>query len=59
MADVIAGSRAVWISNEIPAVSPCENERPNGFCPAGQFLLTKNKVPVAYLDPHGRFAQWF
>jgi hypothetical protein len=59
LADVIAGSRAVWISNEIPAVSPCENKPPNRFCPAGQFLLAQNKVPIACLDPHGRFAQWF
>jgi hypothetical protein len=58
-ADVIAGLSAVWISNESSEVSPCENKPPNGFCPGGQFLLTKDKMPIGCLDPHGSFARWF
>jgi hypothetical protein len=59
LADVIAGLGAVWISNEISEVSPCENKPPNGFCPSGQFLLARDKMPIACLDPHGSFAAWF
>jgi hypothetical protein len=59
LANAIAHFRAVWISNEVPAVSPCGNERSKAVCPAGQFLLVRDKQPIACADPHGRFIRWF
>jgi hypothetical protein len=59
LANAIGHLHAVWISNEVPAVSPCENERLSATCPEGLFLLVKDKRPIACADPHGRFVRWF
>ena len=59
LANAIAHLQAVWISNEVPAVSPYENEHLCPICPEGCFLLVKDKRPVACADPHGRFIRWF
>jgi len=45
LANAIAKLKAVWISNEAPAFSFCEDETPNAVCPIGQSLLVKNKEP--------------
>jgi hypothetical protein len=58
LASTIARLGAVWISNEAPAFSPCEGMQASNFCPAGQFLLVQDRIPVACVDPHGRFARW-
>jgi Uncharacterized protein conserved in bacteria (DUF2332) len=54
LAKAIARIRAIWISNEVPAFSPCDDEQVKAECPVGQFLLAENKRPIAYTDPHGR-----
>ena len=59
LANAIADLHAVWISNEDPAVSPCDNEKLGAKCPEGRFLLAKDKRPIACTDPHGRFIRWF
>jgi hypothetical protein len=59
LANAIAHFRAVWISNEVPAVSPCGNEGSKVVCPEGQFLLVRDKQPIACADPHGTFIRWF
>jgi hypothetical protein len=59
LANAIAHLNAIWISNEAPAVSPCENEKLSEVCPPGQFLLVENKRPVACTDQHGRSVRWF
>jgi hypothetical protein len=59
LANAIAHLPAVWISNEVQAVSPCENEIPSAKCPEGCFLLVKDKRPIACADPHSRFIRWF
>jgi len=59
LANTIANIGAVWISNEGSNVSPRENEPESVSCPAGQFLLLKNKMPIACTDPHGASIRWF
>jgi hypothetical protein len=59
LANAIGSLKAIWISNEAPVVSPCENQRRSEVCPPGQFLLAKNKRPIACTDPHGRSIRWF
>jgi hypothetical protein len=59
LANAIVNLKAVWISNEAPAFSFCEDATPKAVCPLGQFLLVKNKEPIACTDPHGRTIQWF
>lgn len=57
--NTIASLKAVWISNEAPAVSLCEGDKISQMCPMGQFLLVKNNRPIACADPHGRSIRWF
>jgi hypothetical protein len=59
LANAIAHLGAVWISNEAPAFSPHGHEQTKVFCPPGQFLLVKDKLPIACTDPHGTFIRWF
>jgi hypothetical protein len=54
----LAQIRAIWISNEAPAFSPCDDEKAKAECPVGQFLLAENERAVAYTDPHGRSIHW-
>jgi hypothetical protein len=44
---------AVWISNEIPNISP---GAPAG--PKGAFLLSVNGEPTAWTSPHGAWIEW-
>jgi hypothetical protein len=59
LANAIAHLQAVWISNEVPGVSPCENSRLSAKRSEDCFLLVKDKRPIACTDPHGRFIRWF
>ena len=49
---------AVWVSNEPPEVLPelaLEMSKP---WPLGQFLLSMNRKPIAWTDPHGASVDW-
>jgi hypothetical protein len=59
LANAIARLQAVWISNEVPAVSPCYNDALRAKCLDGCFLLVKDRRPIACTDPHGMFIHWF
>jgi Uncharacterized protein conserved in bacteria (DUF2332) len=58
LANAITRLKAVWISNEAPAFSVCAHGMPKAACPIGQFLLLRNKKPIAFTDPHGRTIDW-
>lgn len=59
IANTITKLNAVWISNEACAVSPVQSEGVPAKCPDGEFLLARNKQPIACTDPHGRWIRWF
>ncbi len=48
----------VWISNEPPALFPDVTQRLSKPLPLGQFLLSMNRRPIAWTDPHGASLDW-
>ena len=56
--DAVQQSRAVWISNETPAVFP-EIAARAPVAPRGRFLLAVDGVPKAWTGPHGQSLEWF
>jgi hypothetical protein len=58
-ADTVEGVDAVWVANEAPGLlteAACPNAPwPSGFDP---FLLTRDRRPVAWTDPHGARIDW-
>ena len=57
--DTVRGSRAVWISNEVPAVFPDIAARAPTPVPRGKFLLAVDGEPKAWTGPHGQSLEWF
>jgi hypothetical protein len=57
-ARTVEGLDAVWIANEAPGnieAAPADHAWPSGFDP---FLLTRDREPVAWVDPHGTSIEW-
>ena len=48
----------VWISNEPPALFPDMTQGLSKPWPLGLFLLSMNRRPVAWTDPHGASLDW-
>ena len=57
--DTVRRSRAVWISNEVPAVFPDIAARSPKLVPRGKFLLAVDGEPKAWTGPHGQSLDWF
>jgi hypothetical protein len=57
--DTVRRSRAVWISNEVPAVFPDIAARAPTPMPRGKFLLAVDGEPKAWTGPHGQSLDWF
>lgn len=57
--DTVRGSRAVWISNEVPATFPAIAARAPQPAPRGRFLLAVDGEPKAWTGPHGQSLEWF
>ena len=57
--DTMCRSRAVWISNEVPAVFPDIATRAPTPMPRGKFLLAVDGEPKAWTGPHGHSLDWF
>lgn len=55
--DTVRRSRAVWISNEVPAVFHDIALRAS-TAPRGRFLLAMDGVPKAWTGPHGQSLEW-
>ena len=51
--------RAIWISNEAPAVLPDISARLRNTMPRNRFLLAVDGEPVAFTGPHGQAIDWF
>lgn len=47
-----------WVSNEFPRVFPSIAARAGTDWPSGRFLLSVNRSPVAWTDPHGASIEW-
>ena len=47
-----------WVSNEFPRVFPSIATRAGTSRPPGRFLLSVNRSPVAWTDPHGASLEW-
>ncbi len=56
--DAVRRSRAIWISNEVPAVFPDIAARVPAARPRGKFLLSVDGVPKAWTGPHGQSLDW-
>lgn len=57
-ADSVSALAAVWISNEAPGVLadlPLPDDEPVS---RAHFVIARDRVPVAFCDPHGRWLQW-
>jgi hypothetical protein len=57
-ADRVSALRAVWISNEAPGVladMPLPEDEPVA---RARFVIARDREPVAFCDPHGRWVQW-
>jgi hypothetical protein len=57
-ADRVSALRAVWISNEGPGViadMPLPGDEPVA---RAHFVIARDREPVAFCDPHGRWLQW-
>jgi len=48
----------VWISNEPPALFPNMTQGLSEPWPLGLFLLSMNRRPMAWADPHGASLDW-
>ena len=58
-ARVMRGSRAVWISNEVPSVFPDIARAAPPAPRRGLFLLAMDGRAVAWTGPHGESIAWF
>ena len=47
-----------WISNESPRLMPDLSERAGHASQPGRFLMSVNRKPVAWTDPHGAALEW-
>lgn len=47
-----------WVSNEFPRAFPSIATRAGTSWPPGRFLLSVNRTPVAWTDPHGASLAW-
>lgn len=56
--DTVRDLRAVWISNESPAVFPRIAAKLDAKPPGDRFLLAVDGAPVALTGPHGQSIDW-
>lgn len=57
-ADRVSALPTVWISNEAPGVLaalPLPGDEP---VTRAHFVIARDREPVAFCDPHGRWVQW-
>jgi len=47
-----------WVSNEFPRAFPSIATRAGTNWPPGRFLLSVNRSPIAWTDPHGASLAW-
>jgi len=57
-ARIIEELEIVWVSNEPPALLPDVAQGLSKPWPLGQFLLSMNRRPIAWTDPHGTSLDW-
>jgi hypothetical protein len=56
-AETVGELDAVWIANESPGLL-ARASAPRDPWPSGRFLLTRDRAPVAWTDPHGTSIDW-
>ncbi len=57
-ADRVASLCSYWICNEAPRVMPDLSEHAGNPSHEGRFLMSINRKPVAWTDPHGSAIDW-
>ncbi|TNC23353.1 DUF2332 domain-containing protein [Amycolatopsis alkalitolerans] len=59
-ADAVAESGAVWLSNEAPGATPPPGIGPehDAVLSRDGAVLTRDRDPIAYTDPHGTWLDW-
>ncbi len=57
-ADRVTSLSPYWICNESPRVMPDLSDTAGKPSEAGRFLLSVNRKPVAWTDPHGAAIEW-
>ena len=57
-ADTVTSLCPYWICNESPRVMPDRSEGIDQPSQAGWFLLSVNRKPVAWTEPHGAAIEW-
>ncbi|MBV8356726.1 MAG: DUF2332 domain-containing protein [Deltaproteobacteria bacterium] len=57
-AQTVRNLDVVWISNEPPVLFPDMTQDLNEPWPFGLFLLSMNRRPIAWTDPHGASLDW-
>ena len=57
-ADKVGSLCRYWISNEVPRVFPGIADHAGEPSQAGRFLLSVNRTPIAWTDPHGAAIEW-
>jgi hypothetical protein len=57
-AQVVRDLSVVWVSNEAPELFPDMAQGLSKPWPLGRFLLSMNRRPVAWTDPHGASLDW-
>ena len=58
VADKVGSLCRYWISNEVPRVFPGIADHAGEPSQAGRFLLSVNRTPIAWTDPHGAAIEW-
>jgi hypothetical protein len=58
-AESVRRAGAVWISNEAPSAFPAAAETAPPAPAPGQFLLMRDRIPLAWTAPHGQSIDWF
>ncbi len=58
-AESVRRAGAVWISNEAPGAFPAAAETAPPAPGCGQFLLMRDRIPLAWAAPHGQSIDWF
>lgn len=57
-ADTVTSLCPYWVCNESPRVIPDLSDRAGTPSRAGNYLLSVNRQPVAWTDPHGATIEW-
>jgi len=56
--ETVRGLGARWIANEPPGVVELEQPPRPGPSPGGEILLSLDREPLAWADPHGAWLRW-